>query len=85
MIQVTHFFSFTCFSLFLFFFLVLIGIWIIGVEKSCLLLQFTGKKFHPIHDLTIDVEFGARMATIDVLTLLSFKLGTLYFFFFFSW
>jgi hypothetical protein len=46
-------------------------------------LQFTGKKFHPIHDLTIDVEFGARMATIDVLTLLSFKLGTLYFFFLF--
>jgi Ras-related protein Rab-2A len=32
-----------------------------GVGKSCLLLQFTDKRFEPVHDLTIGVEFGARM------------------------
>ncbi|KAL1914664.1 uncharacterized protein VTP21DRAFT_8075 [Calcarisporiella thermophila] len=31
-----------------------------GVGKSCLLLQFTDKRFEPAHDLTIGVEFGAR-------------------------
>ncbi|KAL8506250.1 hypothetical protein ACS0TY_017208 [Phlomoides rotata] len=36
-----------------------------GVGKSCLLLQFTDKRFQPIHDLTIGVEFGARMITIE--------------------
>lgn len=36
-----------------------------GVGKSCLLLQFTDKRFQPEHDLTIGVEFGARMVTID--------------------
>ncbi|CAJ2666035.1 unnamed protein product [Trifolium pratense] len=36
-----------------------------GVGKSCLLLQFTDKRFQPVHDLTIGVEFGARMLTID--------------------
>lgn len=36
-----------------------------GVGKSCLLLQFTDKRFQPIHDLTIGVEFGARMITVD--------------------
>jgi len=36
-----------------------------GAGKSCLLLQFTDKRFQPIHDLTIGVEFGARMVTID--------------------
>lgn len=36
-----------------------------GVGKSCLLLQFTDKRFMAIHDLTIGVEFGARMITID--------------------
>lgn len=35
-----------------------------GVGKSCLLLQFTDKRFQPVHDLTIGVEFGARMITI---------------------
>jgi len=35
------------------------------VGKSCLLLQFTDKRFQPVHDLTIGVEFGARMVTID--------------------
>jgi len=36
-----------------------------GVGKSCLLLQFTDKRFHTDHDLTIGVEFGARMINID--------------------
>jgi len=36
-----------------------------GVGKSCLLLQFTDKRFQQVHDLTIGVEFGARMITID--------------------
>jgi len=35
------------------------------VGKSCLLLQFTDKRFQPVHDLTIGVEFGARLITID--------------------
>ena len=39
--------------------------WHVGVGKSCLLLQFTDKRFQPVHDLTIGVEFGARMVTID--------------------
>jgi len=36
-----------------------------GVGKSCLLLQFTDKRFQPVHDLTIGVEFGARMITLE--------------------
>ena len=36
-----------------------------GVGKSCLLLQFTDKRFQPVHELTIGVEFGARMTNID--------------------
>jgi len=36
-----------------------------GVGKSCLLLQFTDKRFQPVHDLTIGVEFGARMVKIQ--------------------
>lgn len=35
-----------------------------GVGKSCLLLQFTDKRFQPIHELTIGVEFGARLIEI---------------------
>ncbi|GAY66425.1 hypothetical protein CUMW_248650 [Citrus unshiu] len=34
-----------------------------GAWKSCLLLQFIDKIFQPIYDLTIGVEFGARMAS----------------------
>ncbi|KAG0233662.1 Ras- protein Rab-2A [Actinomortierella wolfii] len=34
------------------------------VGKSCLLLQFTDKRFQPAHDLTIGVEFGARFVTV---------------------
>lgn len=30
-----------------------------------MLLQFTDKRFQPVHDLTIGVEFGARMIQID--------------------
>lgn len=37
----------------------------IGVGKSCLLLQFTDKRFQPVHDLTIGVEFGARMISVQ--------------------
>jgi len=36
-----------------------------GVGKSCLLLQFTDKRFRPNHDLTIGVEFGARLIKLD--------------------
>ena len=36
-----------------------------GVGKSCLLLQFTDKRFRPDHDLTIGVEFGARLISLD--------------------
>mmetsp|Transcript_14167 Transcript_14167/g.10216 ORF Transcript_14167/g.10216 Transcript_14167/m.10216 type:complete len:201 (+) Transcript_14167:39-641(+) len=36
-----------------------------GVGKSCLLLQFTDKRFRQQHDLTIGVEFGARNIQIS--------------------
>jgi Ras-related protein Rab-2A len=36
-----------------------------NVGKSCLLLQFTDRRFRPDHDLTIGVEFGARLVQID--------------------
>lgn len=36
-----------------------------AVGKSCLLLQFTDHRFQAVHDLTVGVEFGARMVTID--------------------
>jgi Ras-related protein Rab-2A len=35
-----------------------------GVGKSCLLLQFTDKRFRADHDVTIGVEFGARLITL---------------------
>lgn len=38
---------------------------ILGVGKSCLLLQFTDKRFRQQHDLTIGVEFGARTIQIN--------------------
>ena len=37
---------------------------LLGVGKSCLLLQFTDKRFRQQHDLTIGVEFGARTIQI---------------------
>lgn len=33
--------------------------------KSCLLLQFSDKRFQQVHDLTIGVEFGARMVQVQ--------------------
>ena len=36
-----------------------------GVGKSCLLLQFTDKRFRQQHDLTIGVEFGATNIRIN--------------------
>ncbi|KAH6834483.1 RAB GTPase-like protein B1C [Perilla frutescens var. hirtella] len=36
-----------------------------GVGKSCLLLQFTDKRFQLVHDVTVGVEFGTRMITVD--------------------
>ncbi|CDW89914.1 rab family gtpase [Stylonychia lemnae] len=37
----------------------------LGVGKSCLLLQFTDKRFKATHDLTIGVEFGSRTITVN--------------------
>jgi Ras-related protein Rab-2A len=36
-----------------------------GVGKSCLLLQFADRRFRPDHDLTIGVEFGSRLVSVD--------------------
>eukprot|EP01117_Protostelium_nocturnum_P020583 TRINITY_DN9337_c0_g1_i1.p1 TRINITY_DN9337_c0_g1~~TRINITY_DN9337_c0_g1_i1.p1 ORF type:complete len:204 (-),score=49.74 TRINITY_DN9337_c0_g1_i1:65-676(-) len=36
-----------------------------AVGKSCLLLQFTDKRFQPVHDLTIGVEFGSRTISLE--------------------
>jgi Ras-related protein Rab-2A len=36
-----------------------------GVGKSCLLLQFTDKRFSSVHDLTIGVDFGTRVVDIN--------------------
>ena len=36
-----------------------------GLGKSCLLLQFTDKRFQSGHDLTIGVDFGVRMINIE--------------------
>jgi small GTP-binding protein len=35
-----------------------------SVGKSCLLLQFTDKRFQPLHSSTIGVEFGSKMVTV---------------------
>ena len=37
----------------------------VAVGKSCLLLQFQDKRFQPIHDLTIGVEFGTKTINIQ--------------------
>ena len=34
---------------------------ILGVGKSCLLLQFIDKRFRQKHEVTIGVEFGAKL------------------------
>ncbi|TVU25801.1 hypothetical protein EJB05_28311 [Eragrostis curvula] len=36
-----------------------------GVGKSCLLLQFTDKRFRSVHDVTIGVEYGSRIVAVD--------------------
>lgn len=36
-----------------------------SVGKSCLLLQFTDKRFKKDHDITIGVEFGTRLIDIN--------------------
>ena len=36
-----------------------------SVGKSCLLMQFTDKRFRAQHDLTIGVDFGSRMLKIE--------------------
>ena len=36
-----------------------------GVGKSCILLQFTDKRFRAQHDITIGVEFGTKMIMVD--------------------
>ncbi|KAH3764934.1 RAB GTPase protein B1C [Pelomyxa schiedti] len=35
-----------------------------AVGKSCLLLQFADRRFQPVHELTIGVEFGSRTITL---------------------
>lgn len=36
----------------------------LGVGKSCLLLQFIDRRFRQKHEVTIGVEFGAKMITV---------------------
>ncbi|EAY77979.1 hypothetical protein OsI_33024 [Oryza sativa Indica Group] len=36
-----------------------------GVGKSCLLLQFTDKRFREVEDLTTGVEYGACVVAVD--------------------
>lgn len=36
-----------------------------GVGKSCLMLQFTDKKFNPKHDITIGVEFQSKIVEVE--------------------
>lgn len=38
---------------------------ILAVGKSCLLLQFTDKRFHTSHDSTIGVEFGFKIINLS--------------------
>lgn len=40
-------------------------LFLLGVGKSCLLLQFTDQRFRQQHDLTIGVEFGSRTVKIN--------------------
>lgn len=35
-----------------------------GVGKSCLLLQYTDQRYREKHEVTIGVEFGAKMLKI---------------------
>jgi Ras-related protein Rab-2A len=40
-----------------------------GVGKSCLLLQFSDRRFRADHDVTIGVEFGAKTISVEDKTL----------------
>ncbi|CAD8117712.1 unnamed protein product [Paramecium sonneborni] len=40
-----------------------------GVGKSCLLLQFIDKRFRQKHEVTIGVEFGAKLIELDGLNI----------------
>ena len=40
-----------------------------GVGKSCLLLQFIDHRFRQKHEVTIGVEFGAKMITVGEKTI----------------
>ena len=48
-----------------FFFLKTPSLFSEGVGKSCILLQFIDKRFRQKHEVTIGVEFGARMISVD--------------------
>ena len=37
---------------------------VLGVGKSCMLLQYTDKRYRDKHEVTIGVEFGAKMLKI---------------------
>lgn len=37
----------------------------LGVGKSCLLLQFTDKRFQPVHDLTIG-KFALKRSSLQI-------------------
>jgi hypothetical protein len=41
----------------------------LGVGKSCLLLQFIDHRFRQKHEVTIGVEFGAKMITVGEKTI----------------
>ena len=36
-----------------------------GVGKSCLLLRFVESKFNPRYEVTVGVEFGAKMIRVN--------------------
>lgn len=57
---------------------------LIGVGKSCLLLQFTDKRFQPVHDLTIGKSVAYLcivlmfICVVVVIFLTSYILKTVY-------
>jgi GTPase SAR1 family protein len=36
-----------------------------GVGKSCLLLQFIDNRYTPVHDLTIGIDYGGKIGSVD--------------------
>lgn len=47
-----------------------------GVGKSCLLLQFTDKRFQPVHDLTIGIKEAVKQFPESFLDPVTLKLRT---------